>query len=71
MKIAMFNEVNEGTAIFKAVSQRSEAPSAGFWLVFILPMNKAGTRFNAVVWKAHSLRRALFSSRPAISIGQY
>jgi hypothetical protein len=26
LKIAMFDEVNEGTAIFKAVSKRSDAP---------------------------------------------
>jgi hypothetical protein len=32
LKIAMFDEVNEGTAIFKAVSQREEAPKPGYWL---------------------------------------
>ncbi len=32
LKIAMFDEVNEGTAIFKAVSQRDEAPKPGYWL---------------------------------------
>jgi len=32
LKIAMFDEVNEGTAIFKAVSQRVEAPKPGYWL---------------------------------------
>ncbi len=32
LKIAMFDEVNEGTAIFKAVSQRHEAPKPGYWL---------------------------------------
>lgn len=32
MKIAMFDEVNEGTAIFKAVPSRKEAPQPGYWL---------------------------------------
>jgi hypothetical protein len=32
LKIAMFDEVNEGTAIFKAVSQRDDAPKPGYWL---------------------------------------
>jgi hypothetical protein len=32
LKIAMFDEVDEGTAIFKVVSHRSEAPGQGFWL---------------------------------------
>ncbi|MDB5050974.1 MAG: hypothetical protein JWO30_4045 [Fibrobacteres bacterium] len=32
VKIAMFDEVNEATAMFKVVSKRSEAPSQGYWL---------------------------------------
>jgi hypothetical protein len=32
MKIAMFDEVNEATAMFKVVSRRSEAPAQGYWL---------------------------------------
>jgi hypothetical protein len=32
VKIAMFDEVNEGTAIFKAVSRRQDAPTPGYWL---------------------------------------
>ncbi len=32
LKIAMFDEVDEGTAIFKVVSKRSQAPEQGFWL---------------------------------------
>jgi hypothetical protein len=32
LKIAMFDEVNEGTAIFKVASKRSDAPDQGFWL---------------------------------------
>jgi hypothetical protein len=32
VKIAMFDEVNEGTAIFKAVSLRKDAPEPGYWL---------------------------------------
>jgi hypothetical protein len=32
VKIAMFDEVNEGTAILKAVSKREEAPAPGYWL---------------------------------------
>jgi len=32
LKIAMFDEVDEGTAIFKTVSQRAQAPEQGFWL---------------------------------------
>jgi hypothetical protein len=32
LKIAMFDELDEGTAVMKVVSQRSEAPDQGFWL---------------------------------------
>jgi hypothetical protein len=32
LKIAMFDEVDEGTAILKVVSSRKEAPDQGFWL---------------------------------------
>jgi len=32
LKIAMFDEVNEGTAIFKAASRRQDAPDQGSWL---------------------------------------
>ena len=32
VKIAMFDEVNEGTAIFKAVPHRDQAPQPGYWL---------------------------------------
>jgi hypothetical protein len=32
LKIAMFDEVDEGTAILKVASHRKEAPDQGFWL---------------------------------------
>ncbi|NKI95223.1 xylosidase/arabinosidase [Rhizobacter sp. SG703] len=32
VKIAMFDEVNESTAIFKVASKRSAAPDQGYWL---------------------------------------
>jgi hypothetical protein len=32
LKIAMFDEVNEGTAIFKVAARRQDAPDQGFWL---------------------------------------
>jgi hypothetical protein len=32
LKIAMFDEVNEGTAVFKLASHRADAPDQGFWL---------------------------------------
>jgi hypothetical protein len=32
LKIAMFDEVNEGTAVFKLAARRAEAPEQGFWL---------------------------------------
>lgn len=32
LKIAMFDEVNEGTAIFKVASRRQDAPDQGYWL---------------------------------------
>ena len=32
LKIAMFDEVNEGTAMFKAAPRRSDAPDQGYWL---------------------------------------
>lgn len=34
LKIAMFDEVDEGTAMFKVVSKRSDAPDTGFWLTW-------------------------------------
>ena len=32
LKIAMFDEVNEGTAVFKLAAKRQDAPAQGFWL---------------------------------------
>jgi hypothetical protein len=32
LKIAMFDEVNEGTAVFKVASRRQDAPEQGDWL---------------------------------------
>jgi hypothetical protein len=32
LKIAMFDEVNEGTAVFKLAARRADAPEQGFWL---------------------------------------
>ena len=32
LKIAMFDEVNEGTAVFKIAAKRQDAPEQGFWL---------------------------------------
>lgn len=32
LKIAMFDEVNEGTAVFKVAAKRQDAPEQGFWL---------------------------------------
>jgi outer membrane protein assembly factor BamB len=32
LKIAMFDEVNEGTAMFKLAARRSDAPDQGYWL---------------------------------------
>lgn len=32
LKIAMFDEVDEATAIMKVVGRRDEAPAQGFWL---------------------------------------
>jgi hypothetical protein len=32
LKIAMFDEVNEGTAVFKIAPKRSLAPEQGYWL---------------------------------------
>ncbi|MDE3167976.1 MAG: hypothetical protein KGN36_19400 [Acidobacteriota bacterium] len=32
LKIAMFDEVNESTAMFKLASRRADAPDQGFWL---------------------------------------
>jgi hypothetical protein len=32
LKIAMFDEVNEGTAIFKVAARRDQAPDQGYWL---------------------------------------
>jgi hypothetical protein len=32
LKIAMFDEVNEATAIFKVAAKRDEAPDQGYWL---------------------------------------
>jgi hypothetical protein len=32
LKIAMFDEVNEATAVFKIAPARADAPEQGFWL---------------------------------------
>jgi hypothetical protein len=32
LKIAMFDEVNEGTAVFKLAARRADAPEQGYWL---------------------------------------
>jgi hypothetical protein len=32
LKIAMFDEVNEGTAMFKLAARRADAPEQGYWL---------------------------------------
>ena len=32
LKIAMFDEVNEGTAVFKTAARRQDAPDQGYWL---------------------------------------
>ena len=32
LKIAMFDEVDEGTAVFKIAAKRSDAPDQGYWL---------------------------------------
>jgi hypothetical protein len=32
LKIAMFDEVNEGTAILKVAAKRTDAPEQGYWL---------------------------------------
>jgi hypothetical protein len=32
LKIAMFDEVNEGTAMYKLAARRSDAPDQGYWL---------------------------------------
>jgi len=32
LKIAMFDEVNEGTAVYKIAAKRQDAPEQGFWL---------------------------------------
>jgi len=32
LKIAMFDEVNEATAMFKLAPRRKDAPDQGFWL---------------------------------------
>ena len=32
LKIAMFDEVDEGTAILKAAAHRNQAPEQGYWL---------------------------------------
>jgi hypothetical protein len=32
LKIAMFDEVNEGTAVFKLAAHRRDAPDQGYWL---------------------------------------
>src|SRR5262249_16206789 len=35
LKIAMFDEVDEGTAILKVVSHRNQAPDQGYWLTLV------------------------------------
>jgi hypothetical protein len=68
LKIAMFDEVNEGTAMFKAATRRADAPKQGYWLTldadgFELPSDWY-LRLAGEITRAFHERRALASEIP-------
>ena len=54
LKIAMFDEVDEGTAILKAAAHRKDAPDQGFWLTLDADGAELTERLVSCGWPARS-----------------
>lgn len=63
LKIAMFDEVNEGTAIFKVASRRKDAPDQGSWLT--LDADAASLPSDWYLRLAGEITRMFHGQRPA------
>ncbi len=62
LKIAMFDEVNESTAMFKIASQRKDAPDQGYWLT--LDADGAKVPSDWYLHLAGEITRAFHEARP-------
>ena len=62
LKIAMFDEVNESTAMFKIASQRKDAPDQGYWLT--LDADGANLPSDWYLRLAGEITRAFHEGRP-------
>jgi len=62
LKIAMFDEVNESTAMFKIASKRTQAPDQGFWLT--LDADGADLPSDWYLRLAGEITRAFHGERP-------
>ena len=71
LKIAMFDEVNEGTAMFKAAPHRTDAPSQGYWLTLDADGGDLPSdwylRLAGEITKAFHQNKPLPPSMPAVS----
>ncbi|MFB3826292.1 MAG: glycoside hydrolase family 71/99-like protein [Bryobacteraceae bacterium] len=68
LKIAMFDEVNEGTAVFKIAPTRADAPEQGFWLTLDADGRKLPgdwyLRLSGLITKAFRQKRELPAAVP-------
>lgn len=62
LKIAMFDEVNESTAMFKVAARRSDAPDQGFWLTLDADGRKLPSDWYLRL--AREITRAFHENRP-------
>jgi len=62
LKIAMFDEVNESTAMFKVAARRSDAPDQGFWLTLDADGRELPSDF--YLRAARDITRAFHEARP-------
>ena len=71
LKIAMFDEVNEGTAMFKAAPHRTDAPSQGYWLTLDADGGDLPSdwylRLAGEITKAFRQNKSLSPALPAVS----
>jgi hypothetical protein len=71
LKIAMFDEVNEGTAMFKAASHRTDAPDQGYWLTLDADGGDLPSdwylRLASEITKAFHQNKPLSPTMPAVS----
>ena len=62
LKIAMFDEVNESTAMFKLAPRRRDAPAQGFWLT--LDADGSNLPSDWYLREAREITRAFHAARP-------